>query len=126
MAIVSDKYRETTEYFLAFSELVRVARYRGTVTYQELAEVTGLPKKGAYMGRQLGLLLGAISEDEALRGRPMLSALAISAAGFPSDGFYALAIELGKLADDSKEGRLSFWEQEKTALYQRWEKKYGS
>ncbi len=47
---MDDKYRGTKDYFLIYAELIRAARYRGTVTYQELADFVGLPLRGSYMG----------------------------------------------------------------------------
>jgi hypothetical protein len=42
MPIVKDKYRGTTLYHLIHAELIAAARYRGTVTYQEIAQIMGL------------------------------------------------------------------------------------
>jgi len=39
----NDKYRGTKLYHLVFNELITAARYRGTVTYQEIAKMMGLP-----------------------------------------------------------------------------------
>jgi hypothetical protein len=50
----SKQYRGTREYALIFAELITAARYRGTVTYQELAELVGLPLQGNFMGAELG------------------------------------------------------------------------
>ena len=97
MAIVTDKYRGTGEYFLVFNELVAAAKYRGTVTYQELAGVVGLPIVGAYMGTEIGHILGEISEDEHELGRPMLSAVAVGVAGMPGDGFFCVCKELRQI-----------------------------
>lgn len=64
MSIVTDKYRGTGEYFLVFNELVKAAKYRGIVTYQELASLIGLPVVGAYMGSEIGHILGEISAQK--------------------------------------------------------------
>jgi hypothetical protein len=58
MAIQKDRYRGTGEFFLVFDELVRAARYRGTVTYQEIADLMGLPLTGSHMGTEVGHLVG--------------------------------------------------------------------
>ncbi len=76
MSTTSGKYRSSKEYYLTFNELVTAARYRGTVTYQEIALLVGLPLRGSYMGSEIGHLLGDISDDEVTNGRPMLSAVA--------------------------------------------------
>lgn len=119
-----DNHRERKEYMLIYSELIRAARYRGTVTYQELAELVGLPLSGNHMGRELGQYLGDVSEDETKLGRPMLSAVAVTAAGEPGGGFFGLAKELGKFASDDKADRDAFWETEKKAVYKTWQRSF--
>lgn len=123
---MSKQYRGTREYALIFAELITAARYRGTVTYQELAELIGLPMSGNYMGQQLGQYLGAISEDEVKQhGRPMLSAIAVTSGGKPGEGFYYLAKEYGKLTSDNPADHLAFWEAEKKAVYATWQRTFG-
>ncbi|MFC2165399.1 hypothetical protein ACFLT2_10450 [Acidobacteriota bacterium] len=122
MSSSSSKYRGKKEYYLVFNELVSAARYRGTVTYQEIAQLIGLPLKGSYMGSEIGHLLGEISEDEVSNGRPMLSAVAVNVQGEPGPGFFVLARELGKEFDDSREGRRKFWESELHKNYEVWKK----
>ncbi len=91
MAQVQNRYRGTKEYHLVYGELITAARYRGTVTYQELAALMRLPLQGSYMGAEVGHVIGEISEDETLQGRPMLSALVVSATnGSPGPGFFGL------------------------------------
>ena len=124
MSIVSDKYRGKKEYFLVYSELIRAARYRGTATYQAIAELMGLPLRGSYMGRETGHILGEIAEDECRYGRPLLSAIAVGVSGSPGPGFYSLARELGKLQEDSKEAESRFWEEETAAVYETWRKEF--
>jgi len=80
-----------------------------------------LPIVGAHMGKEVGHILGAISEDEHLQGRPMLSAVAVGVSGEPGNGFYLLARDLGKLKDDSAEARKLFWETEIVAVYKEWQ-----
>jgi hypothetical protein len=82
----------------------------------------GLPLVGAYMGSETGHLLGEISEDEHVRGRPMLSAIAVGVSGLPGPGFFSFARDLGKLAEDSEEARRLFWEAEKAAVYETWKR----
>lgn len=64
MTIVKAKYRGTTKYFHVMAELVRAAQYRGLTTYQDIAVIMGLPLSGSHMGREVGQVLGEISEDE--------------------------------------------------------------
>lgn len=120
MSSSSAKYRGKKGYYLTFTELVSAARYRGTVTYQEIAQLVGLPLQGSYMGSEIGHLLGEISEDEVNNGRPMLSAVAVNVQGEPGPGFYALARDLGREFDDSREGRLKFWKAELQKVYEVW------
>lgn len=122
MAVMPDKYRGTKAYHLVYNELIVAARYRGTVTYQEVAKIMGLALIGSHMGREVGQMLGEISEDEHLQGRPMLSAVAVGVSGEPGEGFYILARGLGKLNDDSADEKRRFWATEKAAVYKVWQK----
>lgn len=122
MVVVADKYRGKKIYHIIYSELITAARYRGTVTYQEIARLMGLPLSGNYMGLEVGHILGEISEDEHAQGRPMLSAVAVGASGTPGEGFYILACELKKFNDDSAEAKKRFWQREKAEVYKTWKK----
>ena len=64
MSVVSDKYRGTITYVRVLRELVRAAEYRGVTTYQDIALIMRLPQSGSHMGREVGHILGEISEDE--------------------------------------------------------------
>lgn len=114
---LTGKYRGTIEYALVYNELITAARYRGTVTYQEIAKLMGIPLVGGYMAKLIGEILGEISMDEVEHGRPMLSAIAVGVKGLPGDGFYKLARELAKLTTQSDE---EFWAAEKKAVYETW------
>jgi hypothetical protein len=120
MHLNPEKYFGTKEYLLVYGELIAAARYRGVSTYQAIAQLMGLPLSGNHMSREVGLILGEITEAELDQGRPMLSALAVGVNGVPGEGFYSLGKQLGRLTDDSKEGRAAFWESEKQAVYQAW------
>lgn len=126
MSVVPDKYRGSKECLLVYCELIKAARYKGTTTYQAIAEIMGLPLRGAYMGSEVGKMLGEISEDEMNQGRPMLSAIVVGVSGLPGSGFFTLAREFGKLQADSKEEQHRFWEEEKTAVYTAWQKEFKS
>ncbi len=121
---VFTKYRNKKEFLLVYSELINAARRRGTLTYQEVADLMGLPPRGNYMGAEVGHLLGEISEDEHLNGRPMLSAIAVSTTGMPGSGFFDLAKSLAKTTDRSVEAERRFWEKEKEAVYATWQKDF--
>jgi hypothetical protein len=71
---VKNRYRGTTHYIHVLAELVRAAQYRGVATRQDIAVITGLPIKGAYMGAETGWVPGEIAEDEVAASPPMLSA----------------------------------------------------
>lgn len=120
----STKYRGSKEYLLVYCELIRAARYRGLTAYQTIAEIMGLPLRGNYMGKEVGHVLGEISQDELDHGRPMLSALAVGVSGLPGSGFFSLARELGKLQERSKEAQRRFWEEEKAAVYKAWKREF--
>jgi hypothetical protein len=92
----------------------------GTVTYQEIAQIMGLPLKGSHMGREVGHLLGEIAEDECARGRPMLSAVAVGVSGKPGPGLFSLAREFGRLSGETGEDESRFWEEERDACYSTW------
>jgi len=121
LPVVQEKYRGTPVYDLVKSELITAAGYQGLATYQSIAQLMGLPPAGSYMGREVGHVLGEISEDEHLNGRPLLSALAVSVQGVPSAGFYQFARDVGRLdvASDAA-GERWFWEAERKALYKVW------
>lgn len=118
MSVVQDKYRGTPQYVRVLAELVRAAEHRGVTTYQDIAVIMGLPLRGSHMGRETGLILGEISEDEVRAGRPMLSAVAVGVNGKPGSGFFSLARELGRLTSNNDE--LEFWQAERLAAYEAW------
>jgi hypothetical protein len=113
---------ETIEYHLIYSELIQAARRRGTVTYQELARVVGLPLSGNYMGKRIGELLGTVVFNEFNQGRPMLSALAVNTEGKPGSGFIPWAEKVGYLqaGDDPTQ----FWETQRKACYDTWQQTF--
>jgi len=113
-------YRGTKEYSIICAELITAAKYRGTITYQEIAKILGMPLQGSYMGSEIGRLLGAISEDEVANGRPMLSAIAIGVKGDPGPGFFNWARHLGRFTSKDEQ---AFWESECKAVYDTWKVK---
>jgi len=120
MKRVKDKYRGQTVYFHVMAELVRAAQYRGTTTYQDIAVIMGLPASGSHMGRETGYILGEISEDEVISGRPMLSSVAVSVNGKPGPGFFTLVRDLGLL--QSGEEETDFWKRQRDAAYDAWKR----
>jgi hypothetical protein len=122
MAIIASKYRGTKEYLLVYSELIAAARYSGLLTYQDIARIMGLPLSGNHMGREVGIILGEISDDEVSNGRPMLSALVVGTSGQPGLGLFSLAKQFDKLPDDTEEAKQRFVQQERQAVYDTWKK----
>jgi hypothetical protein len=121
MSVVANKYRGSREYGLAYMALISAAHVRGMVTYKGIAILTDLPQNGDRMGKEVGHLVGEISEDEVKRGRPMLSALAVEKdTGIPSDGFFNLAADLGLFSGKSRTERKKFASKEKAKLYELW------
>ncbi|MYC67558.1 MAG: hypothetical protein F4X12_14615 [Acidobacteriia bacterium] len=118
MPNTNGKYRGTTTYFHVLAELVRAAQYRGLTTYQDIALLMGLPLSGSHMGKEVGQILGEISEDEVRAGRPMLSSVAVGVNGKAGSGFFGLARELGRL--DQNEDEYAFWKDELLAAYSAW------
>ena len=77
-----------------------------------------LPQSGNYMAREIGQILGEISEDEVRAGRPMLSSVAVNVNGKPGSGFFVLARDLGRL--DQNQDESAFWKEELRAACSAW------
>ncbi len=115
---MTKEYRGTKEYAFVYTELITAAKHRGTITYQEIAKIVGLPMSGSHMGSEIGKILGQISEDEVSNGRPMLSAIAVNVQGVPGPGFYELAKRLNRTTENSDTA--TFWQAECQAVYETW------
>jgi hypothetical protein len=120
MSTENGKYRGTKEFVLIYTELITAAKYRGTVTYQEIAQIMGLPLSGNHMSREVGWILGEISAYELENGRPMLSAIAVGVNGKPGQGYFEWARKLGRW---TTEDEWAFWESECKAVYETWKVK---
>ena len=120
MPVVKDKYRGKTVYFHVLADAVRAAQYRGVTTYQDIAVLMGLPQSGSHMGKEVGWILGEISEDEVGAGRLMLSSVAVGVNGKAGPGFFGLARELARLRQGGDETK--FWERERDATYAAWKR----
>lgn len=122
MPVVPDTYRRSTKYALAYSALVLAAHSRSMITYAGIARLTGLPATGNPMAKEVGRLVGEISEDEVVDGRPMLSALVVEKdTGHPGKGFFSLARNLKKLVGMSASAEKAFLKKEKTKLFDLWQ-----
>jgi hypothetical protein len=117
-------YRGVGQYGLVFNELATAARYRGTVTYQELAHLIGLEISGNYMANELGKILEQISRAEHEMKHPILSAIVVNVDGVPGEGFWGIAKNLGKFNGTTEDERRQFWETEKKAVHDHWRKKF--
>lgn len=114
------RYLGTKDFAVVYSELITAAKYRGSVTYQEIAQIMGLPLTGKLMGKEVGWVLGEISAYELENGRPMLSAIAVGVKGKPGLGFFDWARKLGRLTSEEE---WAFWERECKAVYDTWKVK---
>ena len=118
MGVNARKYRGTVEYVRVLAELVRAAEHRGFATYQDIAQLMGLPVRGSHMARETGLMLGEISEEESEAGRPLLSVVCVSKSGSAGPGLYGLARQMGLLEEGADEE--AFWRDELKAVYATW------
>jgi hypothetical protein len=91
MTTIGSKYRGTKEYHPVFCTLIDAAQKRHEVTYKQVATILGIHTPGNSMGREVGQILGEISEDKHAAGRPMLSAVVERVDGAPGEGFFTHA-----------------------------------
>jgi hypothetical protein len=114
---LATQYQKTKERVLKC--LVKLAKDRQTTVYSKLAEEVGLKiNKPAHRNR-LTDILGAISEEEFSKKRPLLSAVVISKGRtMPGGGFFKLAEKLGlyKKEDDKK----LFFDEQLKKVYEYW------
>lgn len=120
MTVIGSQYCGTQEYSDVRQALITAARRKGTVFYMEVGRILGITEPGNHLQRQVGQVLGEISEDEVAQERPMLSAVAVNQRGKPGPGFYDLAWKLGKLGDPSQRGHENFWQEELRRVYHCW------
>ena len=100
--------------------LIKIARAKGTTTYQHIGSLLGLPDRGDYMSNEVGKIIGEISKYEVKHGRPMLSALVVHKSdGKPGQGFFNFAIALG-IFSPSVMTPEQFWNAEIIRVYQTW------
>lgn len=120
MNIVSDKYRNTRRYDLAYNLMIGAAARGQVIYYTELAPLVGLQKTGNLMGAEIGHLLGEISEDEHRAGRPLLSSIVVNSTGKPGPGYYRCARDVGRLRGTDTAEERAFWKSEKEAVCEYW------
>jgi hypothetical protein len=120
MTTVGTKYRGTKHFLLVYARLISAAQKREVVYYEEVARLVSIDQPGHHMAREVGQVLGEISEDETRAGRPMLSAIAIATKGHPGEGFFNLATRLKKYSGSSTADEMAFWRGERDAVYKEW------
>jgi hypothetical protein len=120
MTTLGSQYRGTREFLLVYCALIRAAQQRRLLYYKEVAQLLGIHPAGHHMARQVGQVLGEISENEHRAGRPMLSAIAVNEAGIPGEGFFKLARRLGKLATQDARAEEQFLNSERNSVYATW------
>jgi len=113
-----DTYRGTKQFDDVYAELVRVARNRELIVYEDVGSIMGVPR-GPDLPAELSKILREICEDEREADRPMLSSVVVAKHGRePSKGFYTDARQLGRLSKGQDERE--FWRQELEATYKAW------
>ncbi len=120
MTTIASKYRGTKKFLLVYMKLISTAQHRDVVYYAQIAKILGIEQPGHHMARELGQILGKISEDEHQSGRPMLSAVAVATSGSPGEGFFTLAARLGKYSGASKSEEKVFRTSERDRVYDIW------
>jgi hypothetical protein len=113
------KYLGTPEYNSVYEQLKAIAGQRGKPTGYNLVFKIMKLTPGNYAANQAGYMLGEISEQMHLVGKPMLSALVVNQGmGMPGKGFFELAVLLGRLpAGASDQEKKAFWKKELAAIY---------
>ena len=114
------KYAGSQVYLRVYSHLIATAERRERTTYGAIAKLMGLPPSGNHMGREIGIMLGEISEAEHAQRRPMLSAIVVNTSGIPGPGFFVLAHELGRYQGTTRDDEAHFWHAEEDAVYVAW------
>lgn len=113
------KYIGTPEYNIVYDQLKAIARQKGKPTgYNFVFKIMKLIP-GNHAASEAGYMLGEVSEQTHLAGKPMLSALIINQQlGIPGAGFFELAVLLGKLPDGANDqDKKAFWKKELAAIY---------
>jgi hypothetical protein len=113
------KYLGTPDYNTISEQLKALAQQKGRPTgYNLIFKIMKLTP-GNHAAKEAGQMLGEISEQMHIAGKPMLSALVVNQdLGIPGRGFFELAVLLGRLpADASDHDKKAFWKKELAAIY---------
>ena len=101
-----------------YRELKQLAKSEKITCYSSIAPLAGLDMTNPAHRREIGEILGEISQHEHDAGRPLLSAVVISRdTNMPGEGFFKLARDLSLfMAEDE----LSFFTKELEKVYAQW------
>jgi hypothetical protein len=78
------------------------------ITYQQAAEALGLTPPRTI--RRVALALETLMREDAAAGHPMIAALVVSRRGeLPQQGFFDLAVELGRFPADPARHEAAYW-----------------
>lgn len=118
MVTVPSKYRNTKYYDSVYALLCFAANKNELLSYTPIWELMEL-KPGNNAAKEAGHMLGEISEDAHLSGKPLLSAIVINKKKKePGPGFYILAENLGKLPTGKSDlEKRSYWEKERDNVF---------
>lgn len=118
MFTVPSKYRDTKYYDSVYTLLCSKANRKELLSYSPIWELMDL-KAGKNAAKEAGHMLGEISEDANITGKPLLSAIVINKKKKePGPGFYTLAENLGKMSTGkSDREKKCYWEQEKEKVF---------
>ncbi|MDR5864949.1 hypothetical protein QC758_18490 [Halomonas campisalis] len=80
------------------------------ITYQQAAEALGLAPPRTI--QRVALALETLMREDAAAGRPLIAALVVSRRGdLPRQGFFDLAVELGRLPPDPAQHQAAYREE---------------
>jgi hypothetical protein len=106
---------------LIYERLIEVARNGDLVTYGEIAPLANLNMENPDDRNKIAHILGEISTHENEEGRPLLSSIVVLAGfGYPGEGFFNLARELGHHHGRKEFEDLEYFVQEVKKVHEFW------
>jgi hypothetical protein len=104
-----------------YERLKEVARNGNLITYGEIAPLANLNMENPDDRNRIAYILGDISKYENEQGRPLLSSIVVLAGiGYPGEGFFNLARELGLHIGTKEFDDLDFFAQEVKRVHAYW------
>ncbi len=104
-----------------YEKLKDVARQKQLISYSEAGSIVGLNMNRPPDRVILASLLNEICEYEVDLNRPMLAAIVVRKnSKWPSQGFYKLARQLGKLHSEEPPHEQDFLKSEQEQVYKSW------